>query len=59
MPALPDGKGQDYLQPLNMGLLGDSSPPSNKGPTNESGVGQGGGNPASSPKPTKPAKVTK
>ena len=55
---MPDVEnGDDYLQPLNMGLLGTNPPPSAKKPTNDAGVGQGGGNPANSPAPTMPDTV--
>ena len=47
MPPLPNGNGQTYLQPLNMGDAGGGggnvvNPP---GPTNPAGLGDGGGNP--------------
>jgi HK97 family phage portal protein len=47
MPPVPGGKGQDYLQPLNMGKLGDDPLPAPKkspsmAPPDDSGVGQDG-----------------
>ena len=47
MPPLPNGAGQTFLQPLNMGGAGDPDPNivNPPKPTNPAGLGAGGGNP--------------
>lgn len=54
LPDIPKGDG--YLEPQNMRPLG-SPVITKKGPTNESGLGGGGGNPDNSPKETTPDSV--
>lgn len=50
LPPLPDGAGQTFLQPLNMGDAGEPDPNilNPPKPTNPAGVGAGGGNPLNS-----------
>lgn len=55
MPAVGPA-GDTYLQPMNMAPLGSVPVDPTLKPTNDAGVGQGGGDPNNSPAPTLPDK---